>query len=128
LSNSVIGIGLNVNQTIFRSDAPNPVSLKMLTNQHYDSEAILSEILSEIDRYYSMLRDGQEELIDREFEVALYRINEFHFYKTEDEVFEGQIIGVNEIGQLQIRKKDENLLEFSFKEVEFLQMPEELND
>jgi BirA family biotin operon repressor/biotin-[acetyl-CoA-carboxylase] ligase len=128
LSNSVIGIGLNVNQTIFRSDAPNPVSLKMLTNQHYDSEEILSAILSEIDRYYSMLRDGQEELIDREFEVALYRINEFHFYKTEDEVFEGQIIGVNEIGQLQIRKKDENLLEFSFKEVEFLQMPEELND
>ena len=128
LNNSIVGIGLNVNQTVFRSDAPNPVSLKMLTNQHYDCDIILSEILSEIDRYYSMLRDGQEEQIDNEFLAALYRLNELHFYKAEDEVFEGQIVGVNEIGQLLIRKKDGKVLEFHFKEVEFLQKSEGLND
>jgi BirA family biotin operon repressor/biotin-[acetyl-CoA-carboxylase] ligase len=124
LNNSIVGIGLNVNQTVFNSDAPNPVSLKMLTNQHYDCDIILSEVLSEIDKYYCMLRDGQDEKIDREFLTALYRLDELHFYKAEDEVFEGQIIGVNEIGQLLIRKKDAEVLEFHFKEVEFLQKSE----
>jgi len=119
LKSSIVGIGLNVNQTVFYSNAPNPVSLKMLTNQHYDSEIILTEILSGIDWYYSLLRNGEEEIIDREFISALYRINEKHFFKAEDVVFEGEILGVNEIGQLLIRKNDGEVLEFHFKEVEF---------
>ncbi|MDO8928149.1 MAG: biotin--[acetyl-CoA-carboxylase] ligase, partial [Bacteroidota bacterium] len=67
IKSSVIGIGINVNQTDFKSNAPNPVSLKNLTNQQFDGEVVLSEILSGIDRYYSLLRDGAEEQIDREF-------------------------------------------------------------
>ena len=122
LKSSIVGIGLNVNQTIFYSNAPNPVSLKMLTNQHYDSEIILTEILSGIDWYYTLLRNGEEEAIDREFISALYRINEKHFFKAEDAVFEGEILGVNEIGQLLIRKNDGEVLDFHFKEVEFLQI------
>lgn len=120
LKSSVVGIGLNVNQRVFYSDAPNPVSLKMLTNQHYDCEIILSEILSGINWYYSLLREGKEEAIDHEFLSVLYRLNEIHYYKTEGEIFEGEIIGVNEIGQLLIRKNNGEVLEFHFKEVEFL--------
>ena len=122
LKSAVVGIGLNVNQTIFYSDAPNPVSLQLLTNQHYDCEIILSEILSGINWYYSILRDGKDEEIDQEFISVLYRLNEKHFYKTEDEIFEGEIIGVNEIGQLLIRRNNGEVLEFHFKEVEFLQI------
>lgn len=122
LKSSIAGVGLNVNQTIFYSNAPNPVSLKMLTNQHCDTEIILTEILSGIDWYYSLLRNGEEEIIDREFISALYRINEKHFFKAEDVVFEGEILGVNEIGQLLIRKNEGEVLEFHFKEVEFLQI------
>lgn len=122
LKSSIVGIGLNVNQTIFYSNAPNPVSLKMLTNQHFDSEIILTEILSGIDWYYSLLRNGEEEIIDREFISALYRINEKHFFKAEDVVFEGEILGVNAIGQLLIRKNNGEVYDFHFKEVEFLQV------
>ncbi len=120
LKSSVVGIGLNVNQTIFYSDAPNPVSLQLLTNQHYDCEVILSEILSGINWYYALLRDGQEEAIDQEFISVLYRLNENHYFKAEDELFVGEIIGVNEIGQLLIRKTDGTIDGFHFKEVEFL--------
>jgi len=122
LKSSVAGIGLNVNQTVFHSDAPNPVSLQLLTNQHYDCEVILSEILSGINWYYTLLRVGQDEVIDKEFISVLYRLYETHFFRAEDEIFEGEIIGVNEIGQLLIRKNDGRVLEFHFKEVEFLQI------
>jgi len=128
LKSSVVGIGLNVNQTVFHSDAPNPVSLQRLTNQHYDCEIILAEILSGIDGYYALLRDGNEEDIDREFISVLYRLNEKQYYKAEDEIFEGEIIGVNDIGQLLIQTNDGRVLEFHFKEVEFLQKSEGLKD
>ena len=128
LKSSVVGIGLNVNQTIFRSDAPNPVSMQLLTNQHHDCEIILAEILSGIDGYYALLREGNEEDIDQEFTSVLYRLNEKHDFKAEGEIFEGEILGVNEIGQLLIRKNNGKVLEFHFKEVEFLQKSEGLKD
>ncbi len=120
IKSSVIGIGINVNQTGFKSNAPNPVSLKNLTNQHFDCESVLSEILSGIDRFYSLLRNGAEEQIDQEFISVLYRLNEKHWFRSEQEKFEGEIIGVNEIGQLLIRKQNGEILDFHFKEVEFL--------
>lgn len=120
LNSSVVGIGLNVNQVVFKSHAPNPVSLRMLTNQHYDCEIILAEILSGIDWYYSILKEVGEEQIDQEFLNVLYRLNERHFFKAEEEVFEGKICGVNEIGQLLIKRTDGKILDFHFKEVEFL--------
>ena len=120
LKSAVAGIGFNVNQTVFRSSAPNPVSLRILTNQHYDCELILAEILSGINWYYHLLKTGKEEQIDLEFLSVLYRMNEKHFFRSEEKVFEGEIIGVNEIGQLLIKTSDGKILDFHFKEVEFL--------
>jgi len=130
LKSSVVGIGLNVNQTVFYSDAPNPVSLQLLTNQQFDCEIILTEILSGINWYYALLREGKKETVDREFVSVLYRLNEKHYYKAaeEEEIFEGKILGVNEIGQLLIRKNNGKTMEFHFKEVEFLHISEGLND
>lgn len=120
IKSSVIGVGINVNQTDFRSNAPNPVSLKTLTNQQIDCELILSEILSGIDYYYTLLREGDPTLIDQKFISVLYRLNEKHWFREEQEVFEGEITGINEIGQLLIRKQNGELSAFHFKEVEFL--------
>jgi biotin-(acetyl-CoA carboxylase) ligase len=50
----------------------------------------------------------------------LYRLNEKHWFRSEQEEFEGEITGVNEIGQLLIRKQNGEILDFHFKEVEFL--------
>jgi len=121
LKSSVVGIGLNVNQSVFHSTAPNPVSLQILTNQHYDTDCLLTEVLTAINYYYMLLREGEDEKIDQEFISVLYRLNEKHLFKAEDEVFSGEIIGVNEIGQLLVRKENGKIMDFHFKEVEFLQ-------
>ena len=121
IKSAVIGIGLNVNQTEFRSSSPNPVSLKLLTNQHLDGEKILAEVLVGIDEFYSMLKAGENDEIDQKFMSVLYRFNEKHLFSAENQLFEGIIVGVNPIGQLQIRKTDGEIAEFHFKEVEFIQ-------
>jgi BirA family biotin operon repressor/biotin-[acetyl-CoA-carboxylase] ligase len=72
-----------------------------------------------------LLREVEEERIDREFISVLYRLNEKHWFRAEQEEFEGEIIGVNELGQLLIRKQNGEILDFHFKEVEFLQKPKD---
>ena len=47
---TIAGIGLNVNQTTFVSDAPNPVSLKQITGIDYDLEELMNRLLDELDK------------------------------------------------------------------------------
>lgn len=46
---SIAGIGVNVNQRKFLSDAPNPVSLTQLTGKTHDIEALMRSVLSGIE-------------------------------------------------------------------------------
>jgi BirA family biotin operon repressor/biotin-[acetyl-CoA-carboxylase] ligase len=120
LSSAVVGIGLNVNQTVFVSNAPNPASLKLLTNQQFDTDRVLEEVLSGINYWYNLLKAGADEQINREFISVLYGFQQQRRFSTESEIFEGEIIGVNEIGQLRIRRRDGQILEFHFREVGFV--------
>lgn len=45
---SIIGIGLDVNQTEFPADLPNPVSMAQLTGRTFDVKALLEELRAEI--------------------------------------------------------------------------------
>ena len=48
LSQSIIGIGLNINQTIFLSSAPNPISLCQIIGKEIDREEVFSKIIHAI--------------------------------------------------------------------------------
>ena len=53
----IVGIGININQELFVSDAPNPVSLKQLNGRDNDREEIFGEIYKNIIRYYDYYVD-----------------------------------------------------------------------
>ena len=120
ITQSIVGIGLNINQTQFLSEAPNPVSLKMLTGENYDLEDVLTGLLKKIDHFYRKLEAGQSDELDRAFHQKLYRLNECHHYRDDTHEYAGEIIGVNQIGQLKIREKNGPVHEYHFKEVVFL--------
>ena len=52
IKDCIIGIGLNVNQREFRSDAPNPVSLYQLLGRETDLEELLKAFLDAFDDAY----------------------------------------------------------------------------
>jgi len=118
--NSVIGIGLNINQEKFVSNAPNPVSLKQLTGQDHDLLSLFEQIISTIKVYYRKLYDGNFKEINRLFLGEMYRFEERHRYKSGGSMFYGEITGVNEPGQLLIMDENKKLRQFHFKEVEFI--------
>ncbi len=117
---SVAGIGLNVNQKKFISDAPNPTSLQILTNKEYKLDELLEELLRLIDFFYRKLKKGEYGEIDNCFVEKLYQLNELKWYEDDKHSYQGEIIGVNEIGQLLIQEKNGPLHEYHFKEVAYL--------
>jgi len=117
---SVIGIGININQTVFLSDAPNPVSVKNITGKNYDLPEMLDGLLKKIDFYYSELFEGNYEDLDAKFLKYLYRLNEWNDFADKDHRYKGRIVGVNDIGQLQIEEETGNVNTYNFKEVKFL--------
>ncbi|MFV0378288.1 MAG: biotin--[acetyl-CoA-carboxylase] ligase [Mangrovibacterium sp.] len=119
-STSVIGIGLNINQLVFLSDAPNPVSLAQLTGQQYNHDKLLNELLAAIGHYYSLLRNGETETINKAFHENLYWLNEWCPFKDEAHCYTGKICGVNEIGQLRVQEQDGPMHDYHFKEVSYL--------
>lgn len=120
LFSSVIGIGLNLNQEKFVSDAPNPVSLKQLTGRNYDVETVLDEILTSLFARYEKLKSGNFQEIDAAYLSGLFRMNEWAKFRKQNELFEARIIGIGEFGQLQQEDRNGKISEFMFKEIEFV--------
>ena len=52
----IFGIGLNINQEVFMSDAPNPVSLCQIVGHEVDREEVLGKIIESFKKYYELLR------------------------------------------------------------------------
>ena len=120
IESSVAGIGLNVNQTRFVSDAPNPVSLKSITGYDHELQGILKILCSECDKWYNHLRNGDQELIDKSYTRQMYKLDEQQLFGSSGTIFSGTIRGVDEQGKLLIEKADGNILSFAFREVDFI--------
>jgi BirA family biotin operon repressor/biotin-[acetyl-CoA-carboxylase] ligase len=113
IKDCIIGVGLNVNQEQFHSDAPNPVSLKQIHGQETEREQLLRDILIRFDEYLPL--DLKERYLSR-----LYRRKGFHPYTDKEGAFMAEIIDVEDDGHLLLR--DDNGLDrrYAFKEVQFV--------
>ena len=120
ISQSIIGIGININQEIFHSSAPNPVSLLQITEEEHDLFEILKNIMLRIQSYYSLLKKGDTTSIACQYEKSLFRREGMHRYKDANGEFLARIVCVEPEGKLIL--EDEKLIKrgYMFKEVEYL--------
>ncbi len=123
---SIIGTGLNVNQEVFLSDAPNPVSLAQIAGHPLDREEVRTTLVECLTRYFSLLDDESAwPDIRRHYHRALYRLGETHPYRTAGgRLFHARLSHVEDDGTLVLEEEDHSgshELRFGFKEVEFVQ-------
>lgn len=114
---SICGIGININQTVFLSDAPNPVSLTQITGQEYNLNEVLSHFRDHFYRLYIELLQGKKNTIRRQYRQSLYRGEGFHTYKDENGTFEAEIKDIEPTGHLILRLMDGETRQYAFKEV-----------
>ena len=117
LKESIVGIGLNVNQEKFVSDAPNPVSLKQITGVSYNLHECLKDLGSSIDHRYFQLKNKQYSQLETDYLSLLYRFNEMHDFIIHEEKVRARITGITNFGQLKLESVDQKIYECGMKEV-----------
>ena len=105
IESSVIGIGINVNQTNFK-ELPNATSLKLETHKMFDLFKIVEHICQSLEKRYLQLKSGHFEKLDAEYLSKLYRFNEIALFQYPNGAyFQGKIVGISEVGKLVVETK-----------------------
>ena len=115
----IFGIGINVNQEAFHSDAPNPVSLRQILGHEVDKDELLQKVIEGFRRYYELLRRADYMDVSGIYHLSLYRRKGFHRYEDADGDFEGAFVEVEDDGHLILHDKQGVIRSYSFGEVKF---------
>ena len=113
---SIAGIGLNVNQTTFVSDAPNPVSLKQIRGQEYDIERLMNHLFETVQR---VLNESEQE-VWAYYKSHLYRREGFWPFEDKDGPFEAAIKDVLPTGEIVLEDKKGQERIYHFKQVRYV--------
>ena len=124
IGRSISGIGININQNEFHSDAPNPVSLKQITGQEHDRYEILSHILKRVQIYYNGLQTEDSGTYTAEIAAryarSLFRRRGFHPYEDAGGKFSARLLRVEQDGRFVLEDENGKEREYLFKEVQYI--------
>lgn len=115
ITDSIVGIGLNVNQKTFLNDAPNPVSMIQLTGKETDREALLQTFLKAL----SEALETEPETLAEAYRSRLYRKEGFYSYRDSQGAFEAKVMNVLDDGRLVLLDAEGKARMYAFKEVVF---------
>ncbi len=118
---AIVGIGFNINQAQFLSDAPNPISLLQITGEEHPVESLLFQFMEAFEhRYRETFAPSSIETVQQEYARNLYRREGYHPYATEGETFLARIVKVEPDGFLLLATPAGETRRFAFKEVSFI--------
>ena len=127
---SIAGIGLNVNQTEWLSNAPNPVSMRQISGEEYDIHELMKALMDEMHTVLAMKReeiwayyrthlyrkDGFWPFVEREVSIA----PTMNANKETEGIFLAKIENIRADGEIELRDQEGNLRLYHFKEVRYV--------
>lgn len=128
LARSIVGVGINVNQTVFPPELPNPTSLALECGSPQDRLEVLAAFYENLAVRYDALGRGDRAGIDRNYLDRLYLLGrESTFTCPGGKPFRGTITGLRPTGELEVRHRADGLVHaYLFKEIQLLSgTPEE---
>ncbi len=119
LQNSIIGIGLNVNQKNFNTYERQATSILLETGKKHEIWSVFENLLNILQLNFQLLVNNPSQF-DRLYLENLYCLDEWRGYIIKGKRTNGKIIGVNNFGQLQMKISSEEIISLNMKEVKFL--------
>ena len=129
---TIAGVGINVNQTQWLGNAPNPVSMRQIMGEEYDVESILNAFLEAIQRWET----ASAEQLKEEYIRHLYRSTGWHPYverevsvvptniqlatQPADGVFLAQWVDITPQGEWVLRLQTGEEKRYHFKQIRFV--------
>jgi len=113
---SIAGIGLNVNQTDFHSDAPNPISLKQIYGTEFAIDQLMSQVLEAV---HKVLNEPEED-VWAYYKSHLYRREGFWPFEDQNGTFEARIEDVLPTGEIVLRDQQGKERKYHFKQIRYI--------
>jgi BirA family transcriptional regulator, biotin operon repressor / biotin---[acetyl-CoA-carboxylase] ligase len=115
---AIVGIGININQTRFNNNLPNPVSLKQITGKHFNVVELAKELCNCVAVWYNMLLENKMDLLLENYNNHLYKKEKTATLKKGNIKFNCTIKQVNILGELEVENGLQN--SFKFGEIEWM--------
>ena len=118
ITHSVIGLGFNVNQLVFKDYSPKATSLKLQLNKEYEVLEIQEQFLSFLSERLKRLKVGENQ--ENEYLNSLFLKDKPAAFESDNKQFMGIIKGVSESGKLLIQLEDDSIAAFENQQVKYL--------
>ncbi len=110
ITSSIIGLGINVNQTKFYSEAPNPTSISLITIKSHDLIEFRDVLLENINKWYKKVCNvNQHKFLKEIYMSKLYRKGQVTRFIDKTGEFEGIIVDTDSFGRLKIKKTNSEI-------------------
>ena len=124
LSRTIIGVGLNVNQSEFTGNAPNPTSLRQILGHEVEREALLNAITTRFMELYAKYTSPtptiSRDTLHESYTSRLYRRGTKATYRDIQGIFTAVLRTVEFDGHLLLEDSQNQLHSYLFKEVEYI--------
>lgn len=116
---SIVGFGLNVNQTDF-SLLPQASSLSAITKTIFDKEVILQKLVNKLESNCKIWNQNNDLFLTEYTHLLFKKGIPMPFCNQNQQKFMGIIQGVSPIGKLEILLEDDSIATFDSKEIQML--------
>ncbi len=120
VSDCIFGLGLNINQTVFESDAPNPISLKQITSYKEDIQEILKTIRTCLNKLKIWLSDEHYAKLKEKYTEHLFRKEGLFEYADEGGRFKARFKDIDELGRLVVETEAGETRKYLFKQIKYI--------
>ena len=117
LAQSVVGIGINVNQKYFEWNTAS--SLSLFLGYDLNNAEVFESVLVKLEARYEQLRRGDFQKLKDDYYAVLFWKGEEHQFQDGKKIFTGIVEGIDEAGRLLV-KLSSGIERFNFKEIKFL--------
>ena len=118
ITHSVIGLGFNVNQLVFKDYSPKATSLKLQLNKEYEVLEIQEQFLSFLSERLKRLKVGENQ--ENEYLNSLFLKDKPAAFESDNKQFMGIVKGVSKGGELLIQLEDDSIASFENQQVKYL--------
>jgi len=118
INQTIIGVGLNVNQDFFPKELPLATSMTIESNKIYDLDVTMNKFIQYFSFYWG--KRSKLNILKEEYLNNLYAFKQWQEFKDKNGYFRAQIIDIEKKGELVVLDEKNEIRNYFFKEVEFI--------
>lgn len=115
IASTIIGIGININQT--KALLSTATSMRMETGRIISVDMVLQQLIQSIQREMEIQSNSSIENVHSFYKNSILGLHQKIRYQKENEILAGEILDVNELGQLLINTENQEILKFNHGEI-----------